>query len=80
MMLEGTYGVHLVQHPCLSELPRTMLSFEDLQGGRFHNLSGMPVPVLGHLHSRKCFLIFIWKQPPAFWLGPTASYPRVSIL
>lgn len=29
------------------------MAFEDLQGGRLHNLSGEPVSVLCHLHSRE---------------------------
>lgn len=39
--------------PC--KLLLKLLAFESLQGGRFHRLSGKPVPVLGHFHSWKLF-------------------------
>ena len=32
--------------------------FEYLQPWRLHKLSGQPVPVLGHPHSKMCFLMF----------------------
>ena len=31
------------------------IAFEYLQGWRLHNLSGQPVPVLGHPHNKKVF-------------------------
>lgn len=34
------------------------MAVEYLQGGRFHHLSGQPVTVLSHLHSKKCFVMF----------------------
>ena len=39
------------------------IAFEYLQGGSFHSLPGQPVPVLGHPHSKKCFLIFRGNIP-----------------
>ena len=49
-------------------------AFNYLQGWRLHNLSGHPVPVLGHLHSEKGFLD-IQREPPVFQFLLIASGP-----
>jgi len=49
-------------------------AFEYLQGWRLHNLSGQPVPVLGHPDSKKVFPD-VQRQPPVFQLVPIASGP-----
>ncbi|KAK4806816.1 hypothetical protein QYF61_005612 [Mycteria americana] len=49
-------------------------AFEYLQGGRLHNLSGQPFPVLSHPHSQKVFPD-VQTEPPVFHFVPTASCP-----
>ena len=39
---------------------RVQMAFELLQERRLYNLSGQPVVVLSHPHSKKCFLMFRW--------------------
>jgi len=48
------------------------MAFEYLQGWRLHNISGQPVPVLGHPHSEKVFPD-VQRQPPVFQFVPVAS-------
>ena len=48
------------------------IAFEYLQGWRLHNLSGQPVPVLGHPHSKKVFPD-VQREPPVLQFVPTAS-------
>jgi len=50
------------------------MGFEYLQGGRLHNLSGQPVPVLGHPHSKKV-LLNVLRGPPIFPFVPITSGP-----
>lgn len=49
--------------PCLR-------GFEYLQGWRFHNLSGHPIPVFDHPQSKKVFLVFQWY---------TSQFPRLYV-
>ena len=49
-------------------------AFEYLHGGRLHDLSGQPVPVLGHPHSEKVFPD-VQSEPPGFQFVPIASGP-----
>lgn len=44
-------------------------AFEYHGGWRFHSLSGQPVPVLGHPHSKKVFPIS-QEKPPVFHFVP----------
>lgn len=46
---------------------RVQVAFDCLQGWRFLNLPGQPVPVLGHLHREQVFPD-IQREPPGFWL------------
>jgi len=48
--------------------------FEYLQGWRLHNLSGQPVPGLGHPHSEETFPD-VQMEPPVFQFVPIASCP-----
>ena len=48
--------------------------FECLQGGRFLNLSGQPVPVITHPHNKKV-LPDIQTEPPVFQFVPITSGP-----
>ena len=59
-----------------SHLPRTcvQMAFEYLQGWRLRNLSGQPVPVLSHPHSKKV-LPAVLREPPVFQSVPAASGP-----
>ena len=50
------------------------MAFEYLQGGRLHNLSGQPVPVLSNPHSKKVFPD-VQTGPPVFQFVPIASGP-----
>ena len=49
-------------------------AFEYLQGWKLHNLSGQPVSVLSHPHSKKVFPD-VQREPPVFQLMPIASGP-----
>lgn len=49
-------------------------AFEDLQGGKLHNLSGKPVSVFHHPHSIEV-LLDVQKEPPVFQFVPIASCP-----
>ena len=62
LRLEGTSEGDLVQHPWLEQghleqfaQDHVQKAFEYLQGWRLHNLSGQPMLVLGHPHSKKVF-------------------------
>ena len=44
---------------------RAQTAFEYLQGWRLHNLSGQPVPGLGHRHSEIVFPD-VQREPPVF--------------
>lgn len=68
---------HLVQPPwsfraTQSQSSRTMsqIAFEYVQGGRFHNISGQPVPVFSPLQSKNVFP-HIQMEPPLFQIAPT---------
>ena len=50
------------------------MAYENCQGGRLHNCSGQPVPMLSHRHSKKVFPD-VRREPPAFQFVPTASGP-----
>jgi len=43
------------------------------QGGRLHSLSGQPVPVLGHPHSKEV-IPDVQREPAVFRFVPTASF------
>ena len=51
---------------------RVQIAFEYHE--RLHNLSGQPVPVLGHPHSEKVFPD-VQEEPPVFQFVPIASGP-----
>lgn len=63
LRLEVSSGGNLIQPHVQAGPPKAGLqdavkvSYEDLQGRRLHNFSGQPVPVIWHLHVKKCFLI-----------------------
>lgn len=50
---EGTLGGHLAE-PLLKQSAQThvQVAFEDLKGGRPHNLSGQPPPIICQLNSK----------------------------
>ena len=50
------------------------LGFAYLQGWRLHNLSGQPVPVLGHPHSKRVFPD-VQREPPVFQCVSIGSGP-----
>ena len=50
------------------------MAFQYLQGWRLHNLSGQPVPVLGHSPSKKVFPDG-QREPPLFQFVAIASGP-----
>jgi len=81
LRLEGTSGGDLGQRPLLKQghldpvaQVCVQMAFEHLQGWRLHNLSGRPVPVLGHPHSEKVFPD-VQREPPVFQCVPVASGP-----
>ena len=59
LRLEEASGDHVVQpllkqgHPEEVVQDHVQVAFEDLQEGRLHHLSGQPVPVLCHPHSKE---------------------------
>ena len=53
---------------------RVQVAFEYLQGGRLHNLSGQPVPVLSHPHSKTVFSE-VQREPSVFQFVPVSSGP-----
>lgn len=76
MRLAGNLGGHLVQHPCLSRVTqrgflrsvsRRLLSIS--KKGDPCNLSGQPLPVLGHPHSgrkkNKPKSVSLWFDGPS---------------
>ena len=82
LRLTGTSGGRLVYHlPLLKQgllqlvaQEHVQMAFEHLQGWRLHNLSGQPVPVLGHPHSEKVFPD-AQREPPVFQCVPIVSGP-----
>ena len=79
--MEASSGGHLIQPPLLRQGHSKPVAqncgqtaFEYLQGGRLHNLSGQPVPVLTHPHSKTVFPD-VQMEPPVFQLVPIASVP-----
>lgn len=49
-------------------------AFEDLQKGKFHNLTKQPVAVFHHLHSQEVFPE-VQREPPVFRFVLIASFP-----
>ena len=81
LRLEGTSGGHVVQTPLLKESylelvapDHVQTAFEYPQGWRFHKLSGQPVPVPGHPHSKKV-LPDVLAEPALFQVVLIASGP-----
>lgn len=70
---EGTSGGHQAQRPCPSRdtflQQAAQEALEDLQGGRLHNLSEQPVPVLCHLYSEQV-LRDVQMEPLVFQFVP----------
>lgn len=71
---EGISGGHLVQSSCSSRatrsrMPRTTSFFENLQEGRLHRLSGQPVSVFHHPHSKEAFCD-VQREPHVFQFVP----------
>ena len=53
---------------------RVQMAFDHLQGWWHHNLSGEPVPVLSHSHSKNEFPD-VQMRPPVFQFVPSVSGP-----
>lgn len=81
LTLERTSGSHLVQPHCTSReghletvaQNRVQVAFDYLQERRLYNLSGQPVPMLGHPPSKVCFLMF--RQNLLFQFVFSISFP-----
>jgi len=82
LRLEGTSGGNLVHPPAQAGTPTASCPglvqtvFEYLQGGTLHHLSGQPVSVLGHPHSKKVFPD-AQREPPVLRFVPIASGPVI---
>uniref|UniRef100_A0A8B9Q4U4 Transmembrane protein 19 n=1 Tax=Apteryx owenii TaxID=8824 RepID=A0A8B9Q4U4_APTOW len=67
LLLKQGHLEHVAQDP-------VQVGFEYLQGWRLHNLSGQPVPVLCHPHSKEVFH-YVQLELPVFQFVPIASCP-----
>lgn len=72
--LGATWSNPLLKHGHSEQIAQ--VAFEDLQEWRLHNLSGQPVPVLHHMHSREV-PPGIQREPPVFQFVPTVSCPGI---
>jgi len=83
-MLEGTSEGQLVQtllkqgQPELIAQNLVQMTFEYLQGGRDHNVSGQAVSVLCHPHSESVFPD-VQRQSSVFQCMPIASFLSLGI-